>query len=147
MSFSFPHDQSLSPEQIRRLSPVQLSYIGDGVYELWMRLYHLWPPRKIQTYHQQVVAQVRAETQAQQLAKLQEQLSDVERDVVRRGRNAAAGKPKRLDAETYAQASGFEALLGYLYLTNPERLQALLGYLDQAGSNAMGRDSASTEPG
>ncbi len=138
MSFSFPHDQSLSPEQIRRLSPVQLSYIGDGVYELWMRLHHLWPPRKIQTYHQQVVAQVRAESQAQQLTKITEQLSDSELDIVRRGRNAATGKPKRLDAEIYAQASGFEALLGYLYLTNPERLQALLGYLEQASSDASG---------
>lgn len=129
MSFSFPHEQSLSPEQIQRLSPVQLAYIGDGVYELWMRLYHLWPPRRIQVYHQQVVAQVRAENQAQQLEQLLPMLTAAETEIVRRGRNAATGKPKRLDAETYGRATGLEALLGYLYLANQSRLQELLGYL------------------
>jgi ribonuclease III family protein len=129
VTFSFPHEQSLSREQIQRLSPVQLAYIGDGVYELWMRLYHLWPPRRIQTYHQQVVAEVRAENQSQQLESLMPLLNEVEAEMVRRGRNAATGKPKRLSAETYGRASGLETLFGYLYLTNQARLQELLGYL------------------
>ena len=129
-SLIFSNRQALSSSQLQQLSPAQLAYIGDGVYELWIRLGYLWPPRRIQTYHQQVVGQVRAENQAQHLLALLEQLTPMEQELVRRGRNAAGSKPRRLSAETYGQASGFETLLGYLYLTDQCRLQALLQYLD-----------------
>ena len=126
----FSNQKALDERQLQQLSPAQLAYIGDGVYELWIRLNYLWPPRRLQTYHQQVVAQVRAENQAQYLQQLTPQLTVAELELVRRGRNAAGGKPRRLDAETYGQASGFETLLGYLYLTDQPRLQTLLQYLE-----------------
>ena len=119
-----------SHHQAVQVPPAALAYIGDAIYELHVRLQYLHPPRRIQTYHQQVVAQVRAETQAAQLAVLMPQLTDTEQDVVRRGRNAATGRPKRLSIEVYRQATGFEALLGYLYLTRGDRLNALLALLD-----------------
>ncbi len=121
--------QSLTSQQAQSLSPVQWSYIGDAVYELHVRLHYLLPPRRIKQYHEQVVAHVRAEHQAEQLQRLLPQLTEDEKEIVRRGRNAAVGKPRRLNAEIYGQASGFEALLGYLHLTDPGRLQLLLGYL------------------
>lgn len=121
---------SLSHHQAIQVAPAVLAYVGDAVYELYVRLQYLHPPRRIQAYHQQVVAQVRAEAQAAQLLALQDQLTEAEQDIVRRGRNAATGKPKRLSIDTYRHATGFEALLGYLYLTQGDRLSYLLTQVD-----------------
>lgn len=123
---SAPLPPGCKPEH---LSPTALAYIGDGVYELYVRLAYLFPPRRIAQYHQQVVAQVRAETQAQQLDILSPHLSEQEQDIVRRGRNATTRRPLRLDPKIYQQASGLETLLGYLYLRDRDRLQTLLSYL------------------
>ena len=56
--------QTKDHSSIDRLSPAFLAYIGDAVYELYVRTAYLLPPRKLADYHNQVVAQVRAETQA-----------------------------------------------------------------------------------
>lgn len=122
-------DPQLTPSQIQQLSPTALAYLGDAVYELYVRRYYLFPPRRIQAYHQQVVSQVRAEQQAQLLESLRPHLTEAEVDVLKRGRNAATGRPKRLDLATYQQATSFETLLGYLYLTQPERLVELFSQL------------------
>ncbi|MEL6222467.1 MAG: ribonuclease III domain-containing protein [Cyanobacteria bacterium J06627_8] len=113
---------SLTSTQARQLSPASLAYIGDGVYELWIRLHFLLPQKQMNLYHQAVVRFVRAEQQAHLLSQIEGQLTDVERDVVRWGRNAVTNVPKRLDHSTYRYATGFETLIGYLYLTNTERL-------------------------
>jgi ribonuclease-3 family protein len=75
------------------------------------------------------VAQVRAEAQAQHLRTLTPHLTSTELEILRRGRNAATGRPKRLDAEIYQQATSLETLIGYLYLTDPQRLTLLLAQL------------------
>lgn len=116
--------------QIGQISPAALAYLGDAVYELFVRTYFLLPPKRSQTYHQQVVAQVRAESQANTLLALQPFLSDTEQEIVRRGRNATTGRPRRVDPEIYQQATSLETLLGYLYLTNPQRLTELLAQLN-----------------
>jgi ribonuclease III family protein len=116
----------LASAQLGQVSPTALAYLGDAVYELYVRHHFLIPPKRGNAYHRQVVAQVCAEAQARHLQALLPHLSDEEADMVRRGRNAASGKPKRVDITLYQQATGFEALIGYLYLTNPQRLQALL---------------------
>ncbi|USR90976.1 ribonuclease III [Phormidium yuhuli AB48] len=118
--------KSLTPQQLRQLSPTSLAYVGDAVYELYVRQRYLFPPRRTHRYHQQVVAQVRAERQAEQLRLIQRDLTDEERDVIRRGRNATTRPPKRLDPKIYQEATGLEALIGYLYLTDSERLFELL---------------------
>ena len=74
---------SCDRSQLQRLSPAALAYIGDAVYELYVRTRYLMPPKRLQTYHQQVVAQVRAERQAEQLALLQPCLSEAEQMVAR----------------------------------------------------------------
>ena len=114
--------------QIRQISPAALAYLGDAVYELYMRSHYLLPPKRIQLYHNQVVAQVRAEAQAQQLQSLQLHLTDAEQAILKQGRNAA-GRTKRADPETYQQATSLETLLGYLYLTDPQRLAELLSQI------------------
>jgi len=120
----------LPAHQLSRLSPTALAYLGDAVYELYVRTHYILPPQRLCTYHQHVVAQVRAEQQAQHLQSLQSLLSPDEQDLVRRGRNAASGGPRRLEPIIYQQASSLETLLGYLYLTNPPRLLELLSHLD-----------------
>lgn len=116
--------------QIERLSPIALAYIGDAVYELYVRTKFLIPPKRMADYHSQVVTQVRAESQAIHLSVLLPYLVDSEKEILRRGRNACISKPRRLSRQTYQQATGLEALIGYLHLTNPERLQELLTKLD-----------------
>ncbi|BAW95382.1 ribonuclease III protein [[Synechococcus] sp. NIES-970] len=119
----------ISADRLRQFSPASLAYVGDAVYELYCRCYFLLPPRRSADYHDRVVAEVRAETQAQYLTVLEPLLTDLERDIVRRGRNAATGKPRRLSVTLYRQATGFEALIGYLYLTNQSRLEELFAHL------------------
>ncbi len=123
---------SLSSNQIQQLSPTALAYLGDAVYELYIRRYYLVPPKRPQDYHHQVVAQVRAEAQAHHLQALLPHLSPAELDIVKRGRNAAGKRPHRSDPEVYQQATSLEALIGYLYLTDAQRLQTLLEYLQVA---------------
>ena len=119
----------LQPQQVQSISPVALAYIGDAVFELYVRMRFLWPPQRIQVFHQQVVSQVKAEQQADYLKKLMPHLNDAEADVVRRGRNATSKSPRRLSAKIYRQATAFETLVGYLYITDQTRLHGLLDKL------------------
>ena len=116
--------------QIERLSPIALAYIGDAVFELYVRTKFLLPPKRMADYHSQVVTQVRAESQAVHLSNLLPHLRDFEREILRRGRNASKDKPRRLSRHIYQQATSFEALVGYLHLTDPQRLQELFAKLD-----------------
>lgn len=116
--------------KIQQVSPASLAYLGDAVYELYIRSCYLLPPRRISDYHNQVVAQVRAEAQANHLRSLKPHLTASELEILRRGRNAVTGSPRRLDPEIYQQASSLETLMGYLYLTDPQRLIQLLAYLE-----------------
>ena len=109
-----------------------LAYLGDAVYEMQIRLHYLLPPRTAKQYHQLVVNQVRAEQQANLPEKLD--LTESEFDLVRRGRNAAGSTPRKVSPHIYQKATGLEALIGYLYLTNPDRLDQiftqLISYID-----------------
>lgn len=116
----------ISASSLPEISPVAFAYIGDAVYELYIRCYYLFPPRKIADYHQKVVQQVRAETQARHLQNLQPFLTELEKSWVRRGGNSVHKSPRRLPLHTYKQATGLETLLGYLYVANPQRLEFLL---------------------
>lgn len=115
---------------LQQLSPSSLAYLGDAVYELYVRTQFLLPPKRVSDYHDQVVSKVRAESQAEFLNVLKPYLTESEKDILRRGRNAASGCPRRLSPELYQQATSLETLLGYLYLSNPTRLQELLKYLN-----------------
>lgn len=124
-----PLSQQISFSQVQQISPSALAYLGDAIYELYVRMFYLLPLQRTETYHRLVVAQVRAETQALHLRSLTPHLRDTELEIVRRGRNAATGRPKRLDPEIYQQATSLETLIGYLYLTDYQRLTELLEIL------------------
>lgn len=127
---------ALSPAQVQTLSPIALAYIGDAVYELFVRGHFLMPPCRIQAYHQRVVNQVRAEQQSHHLCQITPYLTPAEQDILRKGRNAAPRGPRRIDPQTYQQATSFEALIGYLYLTDSQRLQELLSLIDLTAAAA-----------
>ncbi len=113
------------------LGPLQLAWLGDGVWELHQRLRQCRVPGRSQALHRQVVAEVRADAQALALQRLEPLLKDEELDWVRRGRNRAGRGPRRGDAAIYGQATGFESLLGWLFLHDPQRLVELLDHLEE----------------
>lgn len=122
----FAGSTHLAEHELGRLSPATLAYLGDAVYEIFVRTYYLMPPKRLKTYHKQVVDQVRAESQVHWLHTLAPHLTPSELDVIRRGRNSTGKGPRRIESGIYQQASGFETLIGYLYLTDPQRLTELL---------------------
>ena len=79
-----------------------------------------------------MVSEVRADAQAAALQRLDPWLTDEERDLVRRGRNRAGRGPRGGDPAAYGKATGFETMVGWLFLQNPSRLAQLLAELEDA---------------
>ena len=120
------------------LGPLQLAWIGDAVWELHQRLRHGLRPGRSDALHKAVVADVRADAQSAVLAWLEREqlLNEEEQNWVRRGRNSAGRGPRRSEAAVYGRATGFETMVGWLFLNNPDRLAELLDHLERAGSNS-----------
>jgi ribonuclease-3 family protein len=122
----FHHQPHINPHLC---APLVLAYVGDAVHELYVRQYLLsigaFKPHQLQRRSSALVS---AKTQSAVLRQLMDQLSEEEQDIVRRGRNAKSGTvPKNTDVSVYRQSSGFESLLGYLFLTGQkERLSIVL---------------------
>ncbi len=112
------------------LPPLQLAWLGDAVWELHQRRRECHRPGRPQDLHRAVVSRVRATAQAEALAWLEPMLRDGERDLVRRGRNRAGRGPRGGDPALYGQATGFETMLGWLFLRDPQRLAELLDALE-----------------
>ena len=101
------------------------------MWELHQRLRHCQRPGRTGELHRAVVAVASAAGQERALERLEPLLSEEERDLVRRGRNRAPRGSRRADAATYGQATGFETMLGWLFLRNPRRLAELLDHLEK----------------
>jgi len=113
------------------LGPQQLAWLGDAVWELHQRLRHCRTPGRSADLHRAVVAAVEAAAQQRALERLEPLLDPQERDQVRRGRNRSPRGPRRGDPAIYGQATGFETMLGWLFLRNPRRLAELLDHLEK----------------
>lgn len=108
---------------LRTVSPLNLAFVGDGVYELMVRerLVSL-ANRPNKELHKLSVTQVRAEAQAAAIDRLMPHLSEKEIEVYKRGRNAHTSR----SGDGYHKATGLEALFGYLYLSgNLDRVREL----------------------
>ncbi|MEB3307061.1 MAG: ribonuclease III domain-containing protein [Cyanobacteriota bacterium] len=128
----------LSPNPpLDELGALQLAWLGDAVWELHQRQIRCRRPARAHELHRQVVGAVRAAAQAEALQGLQGLLSQAEQDLVRRGRNRAGRGPRAADPAAYAQATGFEALLGWLFLHNPPRLVELLDHLQAVNPDSF----------
>ncbi len=115
----------LEESQVRMMNPLVLAYIGDTIYDLLVRTYLIMTNTiTVHNLHHRAINFVSAGAQAHTLEDIFERLTDEEKSIVRRGRNAKSGTvPKNADVVEYRYATGFEALLGYLYLTgNIDRL-------------------------
>ncbi len=109
---------ALTEKDYSQYSPLTLAYIGDDVYDTIIRTIAVKRAnRQAHKLHAQVTRLVNASAQARIIAALAEHLTKEEADIYRRGRNA---KPtftaKNASREEYLEATGFEALVGYLYL-------------------------------
>lgn len=114
---------------IRTYSPLVLAYIGDGVFDLVIRSVVVGKGNTRANYlHQRTSSIVKAHTQAMIIEYLGDQLTQEEADIYRRGRNAKSPTmAKNATMSDYRKATGLEALVGYLYLTDQfERLVELI---------------------
>ena len=116
-------------DEVKLMKPLVWAYIGDSVYEQFIRMNlvnttNLDPHR----LHVESIKYVKAKAQAETLSKIYDKLTDEEKDIVRRGRNAEAHHmPKNAEMIDYKYATAFEALIGYLYLTKQDkRLKEIL---------------------
>lgn len=116
-------------EEVELMSPLTWAYIGDAVYELYIRNKLInetnLKPHKL---HIEAIKYVKAKSQAEKLNEIYETLTDEEKDIVRRGRNTQNHHlPKNSNVQEYMYATAFEALIGYLYLTKQNtRLKEIL---------------------
>jgi len=114
---------------VRLLSPIVLAYVGDAVFEVYVRQRLIaGSSRKPHELHRAATKYVSAAAQAKLLQRWSPLLTEEEADVVRRGRNTKSGQPPRnADPADYRQATALECLVGYLYYEGQkERLEQLM---------------------
>ena len=116
------------------INVITLAYIGDAVYEVYIREYLIKNGiAKVEELQKEAVKYVSAKSQSRILSYLMDNnlLIENELDIVKRGRNYKRGShPKNTDIITYKMSSGFEALIGYLYLNNnKDRLNEIMNYI------------------
>lgn len=116
-------------QEVKLMAPLTWAYIGDCVYELYVRT-KLVNETKLKPHalHIEAIKHVKAKAQAETLQKIYEDLTEEEKDIVRRGRNAENHHlPKNANVHEYMYSTAFEALIGYLYLTKQKtRLKEIL---------------------
>ena len=109
----------MTQQQARQLSALQLAFMGDTVCDLLTRSELMFTILPVKQMHQSATQIVNARAQAAQLQAVRHLLTQEELDIVRRARNAHIGHhaPQSATPEEYLTATGFEALMGYLFLT------------------------------
>lgn len=123
-------------QRINNMNPLTWAYIGDAVYELYIRENLIentnLKPHKL---HIEAVKKVKAGAQSEILQKIEEKLNDEEKEIIRRTRNTKNHHlPKNSNVKEYMYATAFEGLIGYLYLMRKEeRLKEILGYCIEKG--------------
>ncbi|HHW48081.1 MAG TPA: Mini-ribonuclease 3 [Clostridiaceae bacterium] len=131
---------NIKQSDVAQLPPLVLAYIGDTVYEVYIRTMviseGIAPVHKL---HRRSTEFVKAKAQSDIIHGIIGFLSEEEQDIVRRGRNAKSGTiPKNADVTEYKYATGFESLLGYLYLKR--EFSRLIEVLKMSVSVILSRD-------
>lgn len=113
-------EECFSPEktEAEQYSPLDLAYIGDCIFDLIIKTLVIRKGNKqVQKLHRETSRYVQASAQSEMMRAMQEQLTEEEHAVYKRGRNAKSVSPAKNQSITdYRRATGFEAVLGYLYL-------------------------------
>ena len=122
-------DREKNEMDVNMLSPLTWAYVGDAVYELYIRT-NLVNNTKLKPHklHIESIKYVKAKAQAEILKRIEESLTNEEKEIVRRARNAENHHlPKNADPADYMYSTAFEGLIGFLYLTKKdERLKEIL---------------------
>ena len=116
-------------KRVNELSPLTWAYVGDSVYELYIREHLINNSRlKPNKLHKESIKYVKASAQANILKLLEHDLTEREKEIVKRARNTKNHHlPKNADVSDYMYSTAFEGLIGYLYLTDQnERLNYIL---------------------
>ena len=120
--------------EVNMMPPLTWAYVGDCVYELYIRT-QLINKTKLNAHklHIETIKYVKAKAQAEFLQEIYDELTEKEKEIVRRGRNAENHHlPKNASVQDYMYATAFEALIGYLYLTKQNgRLKEIFELLDE----------------
>jgi len=116
------------------INVITLAYLGDAIYEVYIRDYLIKNGiAKVEELQKESIKYVSAKSQSKILSYLMDNnlLTEIELNVVKRGRNyKRASHPKNTDIITYKMSSGFEAMIGYLYLSNEKnRLDEIMNYI------------------
>ncbi len=128
---------------IEQLPADTLAYIGDGAYELRVRQTLLGRGTvKAHTLHYAALRYTPATAQSRIIAHLQPSLTDTEAAVFRRGRNTRTRIPRNVPLADYRNATGFEAMLGYLHLSGQasrmyELIERGMAYIDETQNNTQ----------
>jgi ribonuclease-3 family protein len=127
----FNIDATVEKSKAKQMNSIVLAYIGDAVYSLYTReKLTFYSDLKVNDLHKLASSEVRASSQAEFADILMPVLTEEESDIFRRARNAKkTTKAKNATVAEYNKSTGFEALLGYLYITGQhDRLNYLLNY-------------------
>ncbi len=122
-------NMGLSEGDIKSMQPLALAFLGDAVFEIYIREYVMAKGyRTINSMHRETIKFVRAKSQCRAVKLILPELTEEEEAVVRRGRNANPHTvPKNAEVEDYRYATALESLFGYLHLTEQKkRLEELM---------------------
>ena len=116
-------------QQVKQLNPLVLAIVGDAIYEVFIRTYLVEKNRDMNAHkiHVKAIEYVKAHAQSEYMKLIIENLDEEELSMFKRGRNAkSATTPKNANLNEYKWATGFEALIGFLYLSeNNDRLNQI----------------------
>lgn len=120
----------LNKSEVRLLNPITLAYMGDSIYEMYIRKYIVYysKDKRGKNLHKLSIKFANAKSQSKFLEDILSMLEEDELDIVRRGRNTRTGHvPKSASVIDYKRATALEALIGYLYLLNKvERIEEIM---------------------
>lgn len=112
------NNEVLSDNKIREYGALELAYIGDTVYDLYVRSHIVRNHRsKVRRLHKLAIGVVNAKSQAEAARLVLPMLHERESEIFRLGKNAKSIPPKNMSPQDYSLATGLEAVIGYLYLT------------------------------
>ncbi len=125
-------NENKSELNMKITSPLALAYIGDAVYEVYIRKMLTENPQlSVDKLHKKAITYVRAKAQADIVLRLEEELTTEEWSIVKKGRNQKSKTvPKNSDVGDYRYATGFEALIGFLFCM--KRYQRLMEVMKRA---------------
>lgn len=110
-------------KQAELFSPLVLAYMGDAVFEVFVREMLVRKANvQVNKLHKRASSIVKAEAQARMIAAIKDELTEKEKSIYKRGRNAKSHTTaKNASVSDYRKATGFEALMGYLYLNGEHK--------------------------